>query len=251
MNAIEILGSLLGNKSGGSGMGGAIRKEILKGGLRSGESAGGPPSGAQRPPAGRSQGRPRSAPTPSASDATPRGIDRSASELEDLLDVAREHSSHTPSAPSQQPPPRSPQPRPQRNRDDDYDSPTSRGRVPSANADQNDRALILVRAMVNAAKSDGRVSQTEQQNILNRLESASREAIEFLREEFARPLDVRDFAWSVPLGMEHQVYAMSLAAIDLDTNPEAQYLSELAHGLQISPDDCSEIHQRLGAPAIR
>jgi len=105
--------------------------------------------------------------------------------------------------------------------------------------------------MVNAAKSDGRVSQTEQQNILNRLESASREAIEFLREEFARPLDVRDFAWSVPLGMEHQVYAMSLAAIDLDTNPEAQYLSELAHGLQISPDDCSEIHQRLGAPAIR
>ena len=81
---------------------------------------------------------------------------------------------------------------------------------------QDERALILVRAMVNAAKSDGQLSQAEQQSILEHVGNTSRETIQFLRDEFSRPLDVRKFAWSVPLGMEQQVYTISLIAIDLD-----------------------------------
>ncbi len=72
-----------------------------------------------------------------------------------------------------------------------------------------------------------------------------------LREEFAKPLDVREFAWSVPLGMEQQVDTMSLVAIDLDTRREAKYFLDLAHGLRIPADVREQIHQRLGAPSIQ
>lgn len=63
-------------------------------------------------------------------------------------------------------------------------------------------------------------------------------------------MDVREFAWSVPIGMEQQVYTMSLIAIDLDTSREASYFIDLAHGLRIPANVREEIHQRLGAPSI-
>ena len=63
----------------------------------------------------------------------------------------------------------------------------------------NDQAVLMIRAMVNAAKSDGRVDQTEQENIISKLGSDVSEAeINFLKQEFAAPLDVAGFARSVP-----------------------------------------------------
>jgi uncharacterized membrane protein YebE (DUF533 family) len=55
---------------------------------------------------------------------------------------------------------------------------------------------------------------------------------------------VREFAWSVPLGMEQKVYAMSLMAIDVDEQAEERYLDELAHGLRIPDDVCEQLQQR-------
>ncbi len=104
--------------------------------------------------------------------------------------------------------------------------------------------------MVNAAKSDGQIDQTEQQSILGRLSDRSPETIRFLREEFARPLDVHEFAESVPLGMEQQVYMLSLITIDLDTSGEAKYLTELADALRISPEVRNQIHTKVGAPSL-
>ncbi len=115
---------------------------------------------------------------------------------------------------------------------------------------QGDEAIVLIRAMLNAAKADGRVTPAEQQAILEQLANPSPDAVNFLRNEFSSPLDVKEFAWSVPLGMEMQVYTLSLATIDLDTNPEADYLRTLAHGLRLSPDACNQIHTRYGAPLI-
>ena len=62
------------------------------------------------------------------------------------------------------------------------------------------------------------------------------------------PLDVQGFARSVLRGMEQQVYAMSLMAIDLDTNPEAQYLHQVAQATGIEPGVANQIHEKLGAP---
>ena len=115
----------------------------------------------------------------------------------------------------------------------------------------NDQAVLMIRAMVNAAKSDGRVDETEQQNIISKLGSDVSEAeINFLKEEFAAPLDVAGFAQSVPNGLEQQIYALSLTSIDLDTQNEAQYLGQLAQGLNIDPNVCNQIHDQVGAPKI-
>lgn len=63
-----------------------------------------------------------------------------------------------------------------------------------------DEALVLVRAMINAAKADGKLDQQEQQAILSRVPNDD-ETIAFLRQEFAQPLDLREYVWSVPLGL--------------------------------------------------
>jgi len=114
----------------------------------------------------------------------------------------------------------------------------------------NDQAMILIRAMINAAKSDGHIDEAEQQAILEKLGDVTEDEIEFIRQEFARPLDVQAFANDVPRGMEHQVYLLSLAAIDLDKQSEANYLGQLAQALRITPDEANAIHEQLGAPKI-
>ena len=115
----------------------------------------------------------------------------------------------------------------------------------------NDQAVLMIRAMVNAAKSDGRVDETEQQNIISKLGSDVSEAeINFLKQEFSAPLDVAGFARSVPSGLEQQIYALSLTSIDLDTQNEAQYLGQLAQGLNIDANLCNQIHDQVGAPKI-
>ena len=115
----------------------------------------------------------------------------------------------------------------------------------------NDQAVLMIRAMVNAAKSDGRVDETEQQNIISKLGSdVSEDEINFLKQEFAAPLDVAGFARSVPSGLEQQIYALSLTSIDLDTQNEAQYLGQLAQGLNIDANLCNQIHDQVGAPKI-
>ncbi len=113
-------------------------------------------------------------------------------------------------------------------------------------AQATDQASLMIRAMINAAKSDGSIDQAEQDNIVGKLGDISPAEVAFVRSEFAAPLDVAGFAASVPNGMQQQVYAVSLMAIDLDTNQEAQYLHQLAQGLGISQQASNQIHQQLG-----
>ncbi len=117
--------------------------------------------------------------------------------------------------------------------------------------DQAERqAETLIKAMINAAKADGRIDSGEQQKIVEHLGEVSDDEIAFVQREFQMPLDVEGFARSIPRGMEQQVYAMSLMAIDLDSNPEAQYLHQLAQATGIGPETANEIHEHLGAPKI-
>lgn len=113
-----------------------------------------------------------------------------------------------------------------------------------------DQAELLIRAMINAAKSDGRVDDAEQQKILGRLGDISQEEADFVRRELAAPLDVDGFIRSIPQGFEQQIYIMSLMAIDLDTNKEAQYLHQLSQGMNLSHDICNQIHEKLGAQKL-
>ena len=118
-------------------------------------------------------------------------------------------------------------------------------------AEANDQATVLIRAIVNAAKSDGRIDQSEQDNIVSKLgDDVSEDEVNFLKSEFAAPLDVAGFARSVPKGLEQQVYFLSLTSIELDTQEEAKYLGQLAQAMNLAPDTCNQIHDQLKAPRI-
>lgn len=216
MDAIDVLGALLGRKSGSGSPGGNVLKDILGGGR------------AKPAPQTQSRQHPRA--------RKPRTIGEASKSLEELLGVSNEHHQQRRRAPApSQPAPTQPAPKPQR--------------VPVEEA-MNEQAKVLVRAMVQASKSDGQITQDEQNNILKELDHVSQEEIDFVRAEFGKPVDVREFTWSVPRGMEEQVYTISLIAIDLDEQKEAEYLADLAHGLRIDTARCNEIHRNVGAPVI-
>lgn len=119
---------------------------------------------------------------------------------------------------------------------------------PSPTAEQ--QAEICLRAMLNAAKCDGQIDAAEQQKITGQIGDISPEEAEFIRNEMASPMDFDTFVQSVPKGMEQQVYLMSILAIDLDSQVEAQYLDKLAKGLNIDQQTSNAIHLKLGVPAL-
>lgn len=113
-----------------------------------------------------------------------------------------------------------------------------------------DHATLIVRAMINAAKSDGSIDEAEQEKIIGKLGDVTQAEADFVRSEFRAPLDVNAFVRSIPRGMEQQIYAISLMTIDLDSNKEAHYLDQLAKGLNIQSPLANQIHEQLGAPVI-
>ncbi len=117
-------------------------------------------------------------------------------------------------------------------------------------AQATDQATLIIRAMINAAKSDGNIDEAEQDKVVGKLGDVSQAEADFVRAEFRAPLDVDAFIRSIPRGMEQQIYAVSLMAIDLDSNKEAHYLDQLAKGLNIQPQLANQIHEQLGAPII-
>ena len=240
LNAIDILGGLLGGgRSGGAGPGADILKDIL----------GGRPS-----PSSQSNTRAQRSPD---SPLSPE-------QLEDMLGVGREPASsrQAPSQPQARQPQQREMPRnvpPPQNTQIPTDIFGQRQRqepkinlsVPKPSPlSQNDQAALLIRAMINSAKVDGEISHDEQRRILEQVGDTSPETIQFLRAEFARPLDVSEYAQSLPIGLEQKAYSISLMAIKLDSKEEAEYLRQLAHSLRISPDVCNQIHQQQNAPLM-
>lgn len=207
MDAMDILGSLLGRKARSGSPAGNILKDILGGG------------GRPKPQAQTTQ-HPRA--------RQPRTIGDAARDLEDLLGVSEKHHQHR-REPAAQPAPSLPEPK--------------REAI-------NEQAAVLVRAMVSAAKSDGQITKDEQDKILKQLGHADQASINFLREEFAKPVNVRDLVWDIPRGMEEQAYTVSLIAMELDEQKEADYLADLCQGLRMDPARCNEIHRSFGAPVI-
>lgn len=111
----------------------------------------------------------------------------------------------------------------------------------------NDQATLLIRAMCNAAKSDGQIDQAEQQAIVGRLgEEVDQAEAEFLQRELSSPLDVQEFCQSVPANMAADVYTMSLMAIKVDTREEVAYLQQLSQGLGLDAQTTQEIHKQFG-----
>ena len=115
---------------------------------------------------------------------------------------------------------------------------------------QEAAAALLLRAMIQAAKSDGKVDDAERAKLLDGLKEATQAEVDFVKAELAAPVDIEGLARQVPKGLEAQVYTMSVMAITLDNKAEAQYLNELATALHLAPAQVNSIHTQLGVPTL-
>lgn len=104
--------------------------------------------------------------------------------------------------------------------------------------------------MINSVKYDGSFDKAEQAKVLAKLGDVTQDEIDFVKREFDSPLNQHGFSRSVSRGMEQQIYAASLTAIDLVQNAEAHYLAELSKSLNISHQVVNQLHDRFSVPKI-
>ncbi|RLB19570.1 MAG: hypothetical protein DRG82_00915 [Deltaproteobacteria bacterium] len=110
-------------------------------------------------------------------------------------------------------------------------------------------AVLLIRAMIAAANADGVIDQEERHKILSKLQSVdlSREEHAFIANELLAPRNLEEIIKEVQSQeMAREVYAVSLMAIEVDTEAEKTYMNTLAKGLGLSDAALDEIHTELG-----
>ena len=113
-------------------------------------------------------------------------------------------------------------------------------------AEQNAVAGLMLRAMIQAAKADGKIDDAEKERLMGQLGDLDDADRAFIREQMAAPVDAQALAREVPRGLEAQVYMMSLMAIDFDNRTEAEYLNSLAQAMGIDKQTANAIHEKVG-----
>lgn len=109
---------------------------------------------------------------------------------------------------------------------------------------------LVLKAMINAAKADGRVEESEIGRIVGKVQETGADATSqaFLRAELEKPMDT-DALVAAAKGkpeLAAQLYAASLLAIEVDTPAEKEYLAELAGALGLEPRVTEQLHQAVG-----
>lgn len=119
-------------------------------------------------------------------------------------------------------------------------------------AEQDRLGQSLVRAMIAAAKADGKIDAEEKEVIFARLNTMDLDAgtKAFVFDELSSPLNLD----AVVKGADSperaaEIYAASLVAIEADTVAEKAYLQMLAARLELAPALVAEIHAAAGAAA--
>jgi uncharacterized membrane protein YebE (DUF533 family) len=108
---------------------------------------------------------------------------------------------------------------------------------------------LIVKAMVNAAKSDGRIDEDELQKVVGELQGdgVTEAERDFLLAEVRKPMCTEEILRAVPNRQAGaQIYAASLLAIEVDTPAEKAYLEQLAVGLGLDNRVVGQIHTTLG-----
>jgi uncharacterized membrane protein YebE (DUF533 family) len=116
-------------------------------------------------------------------------------------------------------------------------------------ADGGSFHMVLIRAMVGAAKADGHVDAIEQQRLFGEIEKlgldAEAKAVVF--DLLAKPVDLSAITSGVATPEQAaEVYLASRLAIDPDMSAERAYLDALAARLALP----GELRQHLDAQAV-
>lgn len=110
--------------------------------------------------------------------------------------------------------------------------------------------LTLIRAMIAAARADGRLDAKESQIIFQKINSLGldSESQNILVQEMGHPVDVDaivNSAGSPEIAAE--IYIASLVAIDVDNTAEESYLAMLAARMQLPPGLVRELEAQVAA----
>ncbi|MGX9353850.1 tellurite resistance TerB family protein [Roseobacteraceae bacterium S113] len=112
-------------------------------------------------------------------------------------------------------------------------------------------AGLMIRAMIQAAKSDGDIDAEEQSKIIELMgDDADAEDLAFVRAQLAAPVDIDALAADTPAMQKMQVYSMSLMSIKVDTPAEAQYLDQLAGALGLDQQTVNGLHMQMGVQPL-
>ena len=122
-------------------------------------------------------------------------------------------------------------------------------RMAEQGAQDEATAGVMIRAMVQAARADGRIDADEREALVDVLGDAEgpgdRAALEAAMEE---PINPESLARDVPRGHESEVYAAALTAIDPDAEAEKDYLRRLATALSLDPQAVRQLHEMQDKP---
>ena len=109
--------------------------------------------------------------------------------------------------------------------------------------------MLTVRAMINAAKADGRIDDQETERLVGKLreDGVTDEEQRFVMEELRKPMDLEAIVRAVPnQQVAAQIYTASLMAIEVDTDAEKRYMQELASKLGLNQQVLAYLHQAVG-----
>ncbi|WP_425090651.1 DUF533 domain-containing protein [Tropicimonas sp. S265A] len=120
--------------------------------------------------------------------------------------------------------------------------------APSPEAEAN--AKLLLRTMIEAAKSDGGIDMEEKQRILDTIGDAGPGEVAYVTQQMQAPLDPQGLAAETPRDMAEQVYTTALMTIKLDNQAEAQFLHTLGQSLGMQEAQMDDLHRRMGAPTL-
>ncbi len=102
-----------------------------------------------------------------------------------------------------------------------------------------DHSHAILRALIAAAKADGRIDKQEEQLIYAEIkrQTSDPQLQQWLDEEVSKPLDAAEVAQSAQdPAMAAEMYLASVMLVDDQQDAERAYLDELAGALQIDPD---------------
>ncbi|MFJ4388677.1 tellurite resistance TerB family protein [Pseudomonas soli] len=101
-----------------------------------------------------------------------------------------------------------------------------------------DHSHAILRALIAAAKADGRIDQQEEQLIYAEIkrQTSDPQLQQWLDEEVSKPLDAAEVAQSArDPAMAAEMYLASVMLVDDQQEAERAYLDELAGALQLDP----------------
>ncbi len=112
--------------------------------------------------------------------------------------------------------------------------------------EQNALAGLMLKAMIQAAKSDGEIDEKEKAKLMSEFGDLDDDERAFIRDQMSAPVDAAALAREVPEGYGPQIYLMSLMAIEFDNRKEAEYLHALAENLGLDKATVNGIHDKVG-----